>query len=348
MKEGIVFELDQSSAVIMTRDGEFLSVSAKPDWKIGDTVKVTDFERKTNQTSGKRTSKNIWKNKSILIALVASLLFVMIPFSTISEASTFVTLDINPSIQIELKQEKVIDLKPLNDDAKNFIIQLDFKGDYGNLYEVTAKIIEKAEQMDYLKFQSSNIIMIGVLDEKALLKIDKYKQFIEESLANKKLEAEVMVFNATKKDKDIADNKGISIGKYILQENEKEKGIIITDDQLKKDNIGKIMQEIKAKNDKNNKDKNKSDKDDLDNKDKEKDDENGNGNKKGSENSVNKSKDNNNEDHGKSKEEEKNNKGNNGNRSTADRDENNNIPFEDNDDDSSSETISDDSGNDND
>ncbi len=259
MKEGIVLELEKNKAVIITNNGEFLSVPAKSDWQVGITVSVSDFEMKANQTKKKDTKKySFYRKRSVLIAIVASLLFFIIPLSSITKAQSIVTLDINPSIEMVLKNGNVIDTHPLNKDGENVISHLNNEQKTGALYKVTSEILNEAEQLGYLKQQDNNVIMVGVLNNDHSVQSNELKTYIKDQLTEKKLNADVLVLQATKTEKKQADQKGVSLGKYLLQSKEKKDGIIISDEELQKTSIKDIVQQVneekkKKQNERNSK-----------------------------------------------------------------------------------------------
>lgn len=255
MKQGIIIEKGNINAVIMTNDGQFLSVPTKASWQIGETVTTSDFDLNLASRHKKDNYKKqfVKKNRKILIAIVASLLLFLMPFSLITEASTYVTLDINPSIELELKNNEVINIRALNADGERLIIQfnkeIDSK-DNNDIFSVTTLILEQAEKMGYLKTTEENIIMIGVSETKEF-KSSEYEQFIQTELSGKSLYAQVVVLNATSNEKKLADKKGISLGRQLLLEKEKNEGVIISDEQITNESIKSIFSKIEEEKRKN-------------------------------------------------------------------------------------------------
>lgn len=270
MREGIVFEVSNENTVVMTSEGEFLSIPSNPNWKLGDTVRFSDIERKTQQNKDMNSSrkKPIWLHKGIWIAMVASLLIFMLPLSLVTEASSYVTLDINPSLELKVKKDKVMDVQPLNEDAETLLTKLDSSSLDGDIYEVTSIIIEEAKKQGYLKEEEQNFIMIGISGSDKFA--SKYEDHIQKELVVENIQAEVLFISGSESTKELADKKGISVGRYMLQEKEKKQGIIIDDEEIAKESIKSIMNKIKEeeKNHKaNDKDKS-SDTNDKDKKDK--------------------------------------------------------------------------------
>lgn len=277
MKEGIILEINHLTAIIMTNEGEFLSLPAKPSWQKGNFVKFSEVEIISNR---KKEQKTPWIKRKVLIALIASVFFLFIPLSIPSQASTYITLDINPSLEMEIKKNLVESIRPLNDDASLILAGLPKLEDKIDVYQMTELILLEAKELGYLKEDENNYIMVGVIDVKESFKKEQYEAFIQEQLNEEKLAADIIILDGTKEEKKTAEQKGIPYGKYLLQQNQKKEGIEISDEQLIKQGVKEIFEEIKEqekekkKDDKNN-DKN-DDKNDNKNNDKNKDKENNN------------------------------------------------------------------------
>lgn len=257
MKQGVILEKDNINAIIMTNDGQFLSIPAKESWNIGETVTISEFEQKLKNRNNDK--KRFLNNKSkILAALIASLLIFIIPFALISEASTYVTLDINPSMEFELKNDKVVNIRALNSDGEKLIAQFysennSLLNESDNIFSVTSLMLNEAEKMGYLKANEENIIMIGVSDNKEFKSLE-YEQYIKNKLSINNISAQVIVLSATSNEKKSADEKGISLGRQLLLEKEQAEGILISDEEITNGsikNIFKTIEEEKRKNDLN-------------------------------------------------------------------------------------------------
>lgn len=236
MKEGIILELNKNTAVLITAEGEFLSIPSQPTWSIGDEIKYSPkiTDKRTTNNSYRR---NILMKKGVWVALAACLMLLIIPLATITEASTYITIDINPSIELELKGDKVVNVKALNTDAEKIIFNI--PRDYQDIYSITTYIIDKSKEFGYLNSNEENYIMIGVCDNKSDFSITEFENFIEDKLTEQQLEANILFVNGTSDDKKLADNKNVSLGKYVLQQNKKLEGIDISDEDLLNDNVNK-------------------------------------------------------------------------------------------------------------
>lgn len=241
MNKGIILEIKNNSAVIVTREGEFLTVPSESTWNIGEEVPFSLNEHVYNSSS--KYSKKVFMKKGLWIALAACFMLLIMPFANITEASTYITIDINPSIELELKGNKVINIKALNSDGEKIVSTI--PNDNNDLYSITENIINQAKELGYLMSNEENYIMIGLCENNTDFLIIEYEQFIEDKLSAAQLEAEILVVNGTKNDKEIADNKQVSLGKYVLQQDKKLEGIEISDEQLSKDSVKEIVNKNK-------------------------------------------------------------------------------------------------------
>ena len=148
----------------------------------------------------------------LIIGIVSIILFNNRIVSTI-------TLDINPSIEINLtKNEKVKKVKALNNDAKN-IVDTNLKGKSIDkvIDIITKKVIEKG-------YVEDNRVMVLICSE-GNIKSNDIETKIRDSFNKKEVDSQIIVIdNITKRDKELAKKYNISPAKVayinsILKEN---------------------------------------------------------------------------------------------------------------------------------
>ena len=134
------------------------------------------------------------KNKKIGIGLMglvalAIILFVGVQFN--KAAYTF-KLDVNPSIEIvSTKLDKVLQVNPLNDDAKEML--KDFRIKDKDLEDTIEDLADLMVLSGYISGGKDNIVMITVDDKTKDSKIvDKLNQAIKAYLENKQIEATIL------------------------------------------------------------------------------------------------------------------------------------------------------------
>ncbi len=162
--------------------------------------------------------------KNLLIIIISILvigLFIGAFFFIRSRGITTITLDINPSLEIKInKNEKVISIKALNEDAKN-IIEGDYKGK--SLNDTLSLITDNVIKYDYVNDDFSVDIILhsnGYISSSDTL--EKLNRVLEEKHIRSNI---IVVDKITKEDEELAKKYNISPAKaaYVKEvSNEKE------------------------------------------------------------------------------------------------------------------------------
>lgn len=212
MNKGMIMEVKKSYAIAMTDTGIIEKIKFKPNMEIGQ--KIFYFE----DDIIKATSNNIYKRNNFMKAfgsIAALFLLVFTFFSTFKydQAYAVVSLDINPSIQIEAdSKQKIIKVEGVNDDGK----KLDFS-DVKDipLQEGIQKIKEKLVADKYL--DSNKDVLVGV----AFVKdgdSTSYEQDLQDAIRST-FDNEVITYvKADKEEVAEAKTEGISLGRYKAKE----------------------------------------------------------------------------------------------------------------------------------
>ncbi|TCT18007.1 anti-sigma factor-like protein [Melghiribacillus thermohalophilus] len=159
MKKGIVMEKKARYLVVMTHDGLFYKAKPDLDCDIGEEIQFEPiFEAKTHVVP---SIFHTFFQKRIIAALAVLLLalFPVYSWYSSSKAFAYVSIDINPSIEITVNRKlNVLELTPINESAERLIPMLpDWKGQ--NVEHVTLHIIETSRKEGMLEGQS---VLIGV------------------------------------------------------------------------------------------------------------------------------------------------------------------------------------------
>ncbi len=158
--------------------------------------------------------------KKIIIPVIFILLLGIAFLLWINRTVSTVTLDINPSIEINLKANgKVKNVKALNEDAKK-IITNDLSGK--TLDEIIDSISEKAVENGYISNENNSIIIYGTGN----VNIDNIKVSVQDSFYKRNIPTNVIIIEeVTKEDITLAKKYNITPAKaaYIsemISENE--------------------------------------------------------------------------------------------------------------------------------
>lgn len=245
MKQGIVMEIKNRKAIILTKEGAFEKVPLK---------KGQHVEIGSEMIVPAKTIHLSLGTKRLAISIAAAVIFLLFfnQFWLTKQSdlaiAAYVGLDINPSLEIGVNKElNVVEVIPLNEDGKKIIGQI--QGNYENqpLAQFIEQTIKLAQKDGYLDQNKDILLTTTMIEESA-------KDSIEKNLVSIKKEIEVkgLAVNTLKGDQTIrkeAKNAGLSTGKYMIYKNSKN---TITLDEAKELSVTQIYEKVKP----NNKNKN--------------------------------------------------------------------------------------------
>lgn len=254
MDKGLILELKQDEAIVLTSNGEFRSVkrSAEDQWQIGQEVEMP-IPAVRRSFFGKRSISSIAIATSVLILFVAVLYFY--PFGADQEAIAFVSVDINPSIEIGVDDElKAISLIGLNAEGEQLIHHLD-RWRHLALSEVTFLVIQQAKEEGYLQDRQEVLVVTSFIEEEDETKytpyVDQAIQELEERFATEDSETvdrdemvRIHSLKASSQTREEAKQQGISAGKYSIYLGIKEFGIDLDLEQFKGMSISDLAKEL--------------------------------------------------------------------------------------------------------
>lgn len=213
MNKGIIMEVKPNYAIIMNDDGNMNRIYTKKNMKIGQ--KIFYFEEDIIQTNNIITLKNNSFIKTIgsiaALFLIAFTFFYQLSYK--ESAYAVVSLDINPSIQIEVDSNKsILKVQGMNDDGKN----IDFKNLKGlNINEGIQKIKDTLVEKNYLKENRDVLVAFALVNED---ENKDYEESVKGAIQSTFKSEKVTYVKANKKDIEEAKSAGISLGRYeVLQ-----------------------------------------------------------------------------------------------------------------------------------
>ncbi|WP_375005273.1 anti-sigma factor domain-containing protein [Bacillus velezensis] len=223
MRRGIIVEKNKKFVTLLTPDGQFLKT--KNDHRTCEIGEEITFEGETRM--GRRASffdfLKLRPFKLGVFTMTAIILFILIllPVFSDNKAYAYMTLDINPSIEMALNSKyEVIELIPLNHDAKQVISDIgDWKS--SDFKEVISNIITDCSKHGYVK--ESKEILISTVYENT--DDNTYKKGVKKQLADMtekyKGTYQVQSLESDMETREKAKQEGMSTGSYIRR-NEKK------------------------------------------------------------------------------------------------------------------------------
>ncbi|QHQ58533.1 anti-sigma-I factor RsgI family protein [Bacillus velezensis] len=223
MRRGIIVEKNKKFVTLLTPDGQFLKT--KNDHRTCEIGEEITFEGETRM--GRRASffdfLKLRPFKLGVFTMTAIILFILIllPVFSDNKAYAYMTLDINPSIEMALNSKyEVIELTPLNHDAKQVISDIgDWKS--SDFKDVISNIITDCSKHGYVK--ESKEILISTVYENT--DDNTYKKGVKKQLADMtekyKGTYQVQSLESDMETREKAKQEGMSTGSYIRR-NEKK------------------------------------------------------------------------------------------------------------------------------
>lgn len=221
MNKGIIMEVKQSYAIVMNDDGYMNRISKKKNMAIGQ--KIFYFEEDIIRTNNIRNLRNNSFIKTIgsiaALFLIAFTFFYQLSYK--ESAYAVVSLDINPSIQIEVDNNKtILKVEGMNNDGKN----IDFKDLKGlNINEGIQRIKDILVENNYLQENKDVLVAFALVNED---ENTDYEESVFGVIQSTFKSEKVTYVKANKKDVKEAKNAGISLGRYevlqVADENEKK------------------------------------------------------------------------------------------------------------------------------
>lgn len=208
MNKGIIMEVNTNYAIIMNDDGNMDKIAKKKHMLIGQ--KIFYFEDDIIKSNNVRTFRTNSFMKTIgsiaALFLIAFTFFYQLSYK--ESAYAVVSLDINPSIQIEVDSNKnILKVEGMNDDGKN----IDFKNLKGLDINVgIQKIKEILVEKNYVIENRDVLVAFALVDE------DENKAYEESVIGAIKsnFTEKVTYVKGKKEDVEEAKTAGISLGRY--------------------------------------------------------------------------------------------------------------------------------------
>lgn len=222
MFKAIVVEIKEKYIIVMKDGGEIVRINKKNDLKIGETIFCLDEDIYNGRVESK--NKGL-KNLLIPLGAVAALLLIFInPIfnrfsSNLNNTYAVLTFDVNPSIEFNLDAKgKIIDVKGINDDGK----MLDINTIKGlTVEEGAVKLKEILTNNNYLGNGNSVLVGFSFLGGDNL----QYEEKVQNVVKTTFNDTNVAFIKGNEQSLAMAEQQGISLGKYEAISQLDEEGI---------------------------------------------------------------------------------------------------------------------------
>ncbi|MET3317066.1 UNVERIFIED_ORG: hypothetical protein ABIC97_000150 [Peribacillus simplex] len=215
MKKGVILSINKRFVTLLTPEGEFLKTKRQErTYEVGEEITFSPFKPKVTLTFS--SFHLSFKKKAVLsVAAALLILFSVLPSYSSEHVSAYMTIDVNPSIELELNDQlEVLKLTGLNEDGKLVIDKLtNWKGK--EVKTVTNRIVETTKKLGYLKGNKQIVVSTTLLDKDKKLDKNLKEEIKEISEQGNVSQKKMKVIQATKTDRKQARKQGISTGKYV-------------------------------------------------------------------------------------------------------------------------------------
>lgn len=215
MKKGVILSVNKRFVTLLTPEGEFLKTKRQERvYEVGEEITFSPAKQKFTLAFSNFHSS--FKKTAVLsIASTFLILFSILPSYFSGPVSAYMTIDVNPSIELELDDDlEVLKLTGLNEDGKLVIGQLKaWKGK--DMKTVTNRIVETTKQLGYLKGNKQIVVSTTLLEKDKDLDKNLKEEIKEISEKDNVSNTKMKVIQATKSDRKQAREQGISTGKYL-------------------------------------------------------------------------------------------------------------------------------------
>jgi hypothetical protein len=215
MKKGVILSVNKRFVTLLTPEGEFLKTKRQErEYEVGEEITFSPAKQKFTLAFSNIHSS--FKKTAVLsIASTFLILFSILPSYFSGPVSAYMTIDVNPSIELELDDDlEVLKLTGLNEDGKLVIGQLkDWKGK--DIKAVTNRIVETTKRLGYLKGNKQIVVSTTLMKKNKELNKNLKEEINEISEQDNVSKTKMKVIQATKSDRKQAREQGISTGKYL-------------------------------------------------------------------------------------------------------------------------------------
>ncbi len=239
--KGCVVKIEKDFAIVLTDQMEYLEIMKKDGLEVGKKVLFLEEDLCRKEVFSYR--------KIAAVAAIFLIMILSIPFlktqigNNISYGATaIVSLDINPSLEIQInKENKAIKIIFLNQDAKKLLMNKKLVGK--PIEDVISIVINRAKEDKYLE-KEKNAVLISTVVLKNNIKNEDIKKQIEKKLNEDENSQYIKTFYIEGKKEDLpyARKEKVSIGKYEVFEKIKEKNKKMSLESIKHMKVEEIIE----------------------------------------------------------------------------------------------------------
>lgn len=214
--KAVVLEIRKNEVAVLCEDGQIVKIR-KNGLTVGETVEISSGEI----CPDKRTVfyKKLRQGGAVAAAVAILLGFGGNHVYNTALACSYVSLDINPSIEYTLnRQDRVLDVTAVNEDAEEIVAQLKANGvKKESLSEAISMTADLLQENGYITDENTDYILINVAsdDDKKSAALKKEAQSVfDEINADNEENIHLTLTESTVSERKEAREQGVSAGEY--------------------------------------------------------------------------------------------------------------------------------------
>lgn len=246
---GVIIKIEGNEAIVMTDECSFNRVKMEDDMFLGQKILIRNEDIKNS--GNKHIKHTIAALASIAAIFVMS--FFYLRFYYTEEIYAYVDVDINPSYHFKIdRDQRVKAVESLNSDAENVMRGVKFEG--MSLIEALTEVIDVSKEHSFIEDRHTNYVLICAAlndnyDKDGKNKISEEKE-LTDLLQAVRTDLD-QIYGNTIKPKTVkvsseyrimSKENHISMGRYLVYQKAKGKGIDVSIQDFKSDKLSEILE----------------------------------------------------------------------------------------------------------
>lgn len=235
---GMVVEIKRKTCIVLTADGEYREVLLP-----GGSIPRLGQEIPLENRKKWPYLKQLMVAASLFIILMGGFLY----FGEVPPAAAYLTIDINPSIELAVSAAgKVISARAMDDEGEKILSEVKVKGQ--DLREAVSLIVAQAVADNYIEESGDNVILATLTvasGDEPLVDLNSVYEAIRSPMESSGLESDVIIEPVEPELRQEAVTSGISTGRYLLLNKSDKKGLQISISDITSMSLGKLEKEKK-------------------------------------------------------------------------------------------------------
>lgn len=244
-EKGIILEIEGRQAIVLTAGGDFRRVPLpSAAGTVGDEI---DLPSLWNRSVVSLWQRRVWWLAPVAAVLIVVLLLPLWPWSKVNAATYYVSIDINPSLELTLNgRERVIEARGLNQEGQNLLTRLNFRGQ--PVAVVLRNLLQLAVEEEYLKSDGAVVIAVTpagkTLDQRAVQAAQRLQEEGRQALAEKARQVPLQALTTTRTLRQEAQTLNLSSGRYAVLLEAQSQGLSILPQDLKKERLSTVITRV--------------------------------------------------------------------------------------------------------